>query len=219
MSNALASAAAAGMAARTVDVVAHSMGGLVTRYFLSTSGYTANPALLPNPVHQLITIGTPHSGTPFATALANNQNQTLALQNADPEEQAICQASLSCQQGITLGGMMGLLGKNIDTAVQSMEPGSLQLKALSPSNVFSAIVGTAPILLSATEAGLDAVLSGFLPGQTVASIVGQPNDTIVPAASETGGEPICAVGVGLACAMTIPDLVSYDPLRRLPRHR
>ena len=35
MSKALAGAAAAGMAARSVDVVAHSMGGLVTRYFLN----------------------------------------------------------------------------------------------------------------------------------------------------------------------------------------
>ena len=38
MTDGLARAANAGMAARTVDVVGHSMGGLVTRYFLSTGG-------------------------------------------------------------------------------------------------------------------------------------------------------------------------------------
>ncbi len=60
MGDALYSAAASGMAARTVDVYAHSMGGLVARYFLSSAGYLGNAALLPNPVHKLITLGTPH---------------------------------------------------------------------------------------------------------------------------------------------------------------
>jgi triacylglycerol esterase/lipase EstA (alpha/beta hydrolase family) len=54
------------MAARTVEVVARSMGGLVTRYFLSTAGYAGSPVLLSNPVHKLITIGTPHQGTLIA---------------------------------------------------------------------------------------------------------------------------------------------------------
>jgi probable HAF family extracellular repeat protein len=69
MTDALTWAARAGLAARTIDVVGHSMGGLVTRYFLSTAGYLGNPALLPSPVHKLITIGTPHQGTPLATLL------------------------------------------------------------------------------------------------------------------------------------------------------
>jgi pimeloyl-ACP methyl ester carboxylesterase len=139
MTNALASAAAAGMAARSVDVVAHSMGGLVTRYFLSTAGYSRNPALLPNPIHKLITIGTPHLGTNLATTLVNNQDQTTVFA-ASPLVLALCQAFSSC----TLGDVFVKIGKPIGTAVQSMETGSPQLLSLSSANVFSSIVGTAP---------------------------------------------------------------------------
>ncbi len=183
MGNALASAAAAGMAARTVDVVAHSMGGLVTRYFLSTAGYLGNPALLQNPVHKLITIGTPHLGTNLATTLVNNQAQVTVLAlTADPVVQGLCLAFSSC----TLGDLFSLLGKPIDTGAQSLEPGSPQLFALSSSNIFSAIVGSAPTSpISATESLLDVVIAAFLPGQTVASILNnQLNDTIVPIASQ-----------------------------------
>jgi len=60
VANALTSAAAQGVVAREVDVVAHSMGGLVTRYFIANANKPPYPlSYLPaNPVHQLITIGT-----------------------------------------------------------------------------------------------------------------------------------------------------------------
>ncbi|MGA2185188.1 MAG: hypothetical protein ABSH47_19390 [Bryobacteraceae bacterium] len=184
MGNALASAAASGMAARTVDIVAHSMGGLVARYFLSTAGSMGNPALLPNSVHRLITIGTPHHGSQLATTLVNNQNQTTVLVAASPVVWALCRAFSSC----TLGDVMGVIGKPVDTGAQSLEPGSPQLGDLSASNEFSAIVGQAPTPLSLTEVVLDVLIKAFLPGQTVASILGnKPNDTIVPVNSQNPG--------------------------------
>jgi probable HAF family extracellular repeat protein len=184
MTDALAGAAAEGMVARTVDVVGHSMGGLVTRYFLSPAGSAVragNPALLPNPVHKLITIGTPHQGSPLATALVNNQNQTsVVLLAADPELYLWCFAFSTC----TLGDVLGVIGDSVDTGAQSLAPGSSQLQALSPTNVFSAIVGTAPTL-STTEVLLNVLIGAFLPGQTVSTIMsGQPNDTIVPVSSQ-----------------------------------
>ncbi len=182
MSTALAGAAAAGMAARSVDVVAHSMGGLVTRYFLSTEGYLGNPALLSNPVHKLITIGTPHLGTNFATTLVNNQGAVL-VGTGNPVVLALCLKFSSC----TLGDLFnGPLHKPIGGAVQSMEPGSSQLFALSSANVFSSIVGVAPASLgSATEKLWDVLIKAFLPLQTVSSILNnQLNDTIVPITSQ-----------------------------------
>ena len=179
--DALAYANASGMAARTVDVVAHSMGGLVARYLISTPG-SLPPVLLPNPVHNLITIGTPHLGSNLATALVNNKDATTVLTAfTPPEVQLLCLGFSSC----TLGDAMGALGHRVDTGAESLEPGSTELMALSSSNIFTAIAGSAPTPLSVTEIMLDILINTFLPGRTVGTILnGQPNDTIVPVPSQ-----------------------------------
>ncbi|MCX2971514.1 MULTISPECIES: esterase/lipase family protein [Streptomyces] len=46
-----------------VDVVAHSLGGLIARYFVQRLGGDAH-------VHTLVTLGTPHAGTRAAPALS-----------------------------------------------------------------------------------------------------------------------------------------------------
>jgi hypothetical protein len=62
------------VAAAQADVVAHSMGGDISRTmallpnFLSAADYGYGP------IHKLITIGTPHLGTPLATQLLANDN-------------------------------------------------------------------------------------------------------------------------------------------------
>ena len=179
MSNAVAGAAAAGMAARTVDVVAHSMGGLVTRYFLSTAGYLLNPALLPNPVHKLITIGTPHLGTLLATALAGNLTAPAAPLSL-PGLYCVANNISPCQ----LGNFFNSMGKTVDTGVLSLEPGSSALNTLSSSNQFSAVEGVASFN-SVTELLMNEIVGGFLPQQTVESILGTTvHDTIVPGSSQ-----------------------------------
>jgi pimeloyl-ACP methyl ester carboxylesterase len=55
-----------GVAAVQADVVAHSMGGLVTRAFPQLQGYYADSNFAQGFVHKLISIDTPHLGTPIA---------------------------------------------------------------------------------------------------------------------------------------------------------
>jgi uncharacterized repeat protein (TIGR01451 family) len=198
MTDALASAAATGMAARTVDVVAHSMGGLATRYFMSRGPYAASPQLLPNPVHALVTIGTPHDGSPLATTLVNNQNQ----QNVSGVIDGIVCLARNIHP-CTLGAVMASSGNTVGAGVKSLELGSPQLGALLSSNVFDAIAGQAPTNpMSTTEGWLDSLIGGFLPGQSVATILGgQPNDTIVPVSSQAPGSP------GQADAATVSGIV------------
>lgn len=51
----------------SVDVIAHSMGGLVSRYYIQSGAYQNN-------VHRLVTLGTPHLGAPMAYLLADGLN-------------------------------------------------------------------------------------------------------------------------------------------------
>ncbi len=183
MYDALGKAATGGMAARTVDVVAHSMGGLVTRYFTSTYGPQPAGPLPVNPIHKLITIGTPHEGSPLAATLL--QNQPALVSSSASVDNAAC-ISLSVSP-CTLGGLMAAQGKKVDTAISSLAPGSTQLASLANSQgQYSAIAGLAPAS-SVTAFGLNALISGFLPGQNLNSILGPNHDTIVPYDSELAG--------------------------------
>jgi probable HAF family extracellular repeat protein len=181
--DAVAHAAEVGMVTRRVDVVAHSMGGLVTRYLISTPSLLS-PALPPDAVHELITIGTPHLGSALATTLFDNQSTTTNYYVGNAISGAYCINPLN---PCTLGGVMASMGKQVSTGVESLEPGSPELLHLQQSATFRAIVGNAPTSpISATQAALDTLINAFLPGQTVGSILNhEPSDTIVPASSQS----------------------------------
>ena len=53
-------------AAAQADVVGHSMGGLVARQISTLPQYTGQESFGVGNIHKLITIGTPHYGSPFA---------------------------------------------------------------------------------------------------------------------------------------------------------
>ncbi len=185
MYNLLNDAATNGMTARTVDVVAHSMGGLVTRYFLSKS--QMNSAAPPSPVRRLIGIGTPHKGSLLAARLSAAKPTPLpALVKESVMTRIYCEFAPPPVNVCTLGGVLGLINKPVATAVESLSPTSEELKKLSAANVFDAVVGVAPGD-SMSERLLNDVIGGFLPGESVASILGTTaHDTIVTTDSQRG---------------------------------
>ncbi|MGE8450066.1 MAG: lipase/acyltransferase domain-containing protein [Pseudomonadales bacterium] len=62
-----------------INIVAHSMGGLVSRYFLESGSYSAANCPGFDRIQRLITIGTPHRGAPLALCAAMGQIKRLFL--------------------------------------------------------------------------------------------------------------------------------------------
>lgn len=68
----------------SITLIGHSMGGLVSRYYLESGEYRDNPAFLK--VRNLITLGTPHRGAPKALTAALGLEKPLFLSAAQARE-------------------------------------------------------------------------------------------------------------------------------------
>jgi triacylglycerol esterase/lipase EstA (alpha/beta hydrolase family) len=198
--DAIQDAANQGFVSTQVDVVAHSMGGLATRYLVEKgppSPYHKGDSFPASPIHKVITVGTPNLGSALAPALIAKQDNPLIL-NASPLVAGLCLyfTNLNC----TLGGVFGALQKPIGTGVASLDPAYTGTKLSAAIEPHSAIVGEA-LQVTATGLLLDAVITAFAPGETFEGILGtaSPNDTIVSepsqAAGSTGVDEVVIQGV------------------------
>jgi hypothetical protein len=91
------------------DVVAHSMGGDIVRTMGALSNYTTQSDYGLGPIHKLITIGTPHRGTPVAVDLlpsglgdANACVRDALATKSNPSFQTVTLAT-----GIVVNGAVG----------------------------------------------------------------------------------------------------------------
>lgn len=101
--------------ASQADIVAHSMGGLVSRAMASLE-YFQKDELMPGaldsltyhkgPIHKLITIGTPHLGTPLAMQLLTDNNacirDLLTINARFPE--IVLGPPMTCLKGVSISG-------------------------------------------------------------------------------------------------------------------
>jgi pimeloyl-ACP methyl ester carboxylesterase len=60
-----------------ITLLGHSMGGLIARYYLESGQFDTRPGF--SAVRQLVTIGTPHRGSPLALTAALGQERRLFL--------------------------------------------------------------------------------------------------------------------------------------------
>jgi pimeloyl-ACP methyl ester carboxylesterase len=63
--------------ATEISLIAHSMGGLVSRYYLESGEFAGRPGLAA--VRRLLTLGTPHRGWPLALSAAMGKEKRLFL--------------------------------------------------------------------------------------------------------------------------------------------
>lgn len=166
--------AAVGLSAdhgKRMDVVAHSMGGLVSRYMIE---FLDGP-----PVHRLVTLGTPNGGSPWPTV------QKWATAAVGFAVNALTAVAWPVQ---LLGTVLGLVEK-VDHALDQMEPRSAFLLRLGegrdPSVPYDVIIGDRHLVDPVRGASL---LSRLSPGNVASALVdlaflNEPNDLAVSVAS------------------------------------
>ena len=175
IANALVLSAHTGIAAQKVDVFAHSMGGLLTRYMEENGLPAAISSYLPSsPIHKLITVGTPHVGTPLAVTLWKAKDWYV-LPRANPIIPLLCGTASTC----TLSQVLASQGRVVGSAVNDLQAGL----GAPTSESYQSIAGDAP-----TTSGLgtefNLLLSAFVPGANSVDTILQTtdNDALVPGA-------------------------------------
>jgi hypothetical protein len=131
-------------AAAQVDAVGHSMGGLVVRQAEQLAGFLGTDSFGYGYVHELITIGTPHLGSPLAIDMLNGQqpNQCVDGKLAKKGSFAFQTVTLNLDPGtVTWSGAMGdLEGNGILSGYLSHALTGLQSAGTNPNPVHTAMI-------------------------------------------------------------------------------
>lgn len=152
---ALAAARRKGWAATQVDVVGHSMGGLLTRLYAGATDYRRPDNLDQGDVRRLVTLDTPHWGSSFANLL-------VALHNGTALEARYLETTVT---GLTGGNM--LQGAVCDlaensTGLQSLGSTALRSQAISGTGgPAGTVANPAPYWGGATLFGLNSFESAL----------------------------------------------------------
>lgn len=160
---------------KCLHVVAHSMGGLVSRWFIEREGGT-------EVVQHLVTLGTPHSGSPWPT-IQNWATAALAI-----GLNGLAEVAWPVR---LLGDLVGAV-EAVDVMLDEMAPESSFLAELAksedPNVQYTLLVGNTSIIPAATGGRLEALLGRLSPQRvmhatTALAFLKMPNDIAVSVAS------------------------------------
>jgi len=183
------------VAAVQVDIVAHSMGGDITRTFPMVTGFYGNTTFGLGGVHKLITIGTPHWGSPLAIHLVDNNNQCVRGVLAVSGSPSF--TSVTFKNGTTTTGGVGDLqgdgfGGSLSPALQALQtpiPHPLPTALIQGLESQSQLDGldTSSVAKEIRLFCLGNYLAQHLTSKGWPEIFNQESDSIVPALSEVAG--------------------------------
>ncbi len=170
------------IAASQVDVVAHSLGGLMARSYSQKPYFIQQVNYYKGYIHKLITLGTPHKGSPFGPELWRNKDNLLWLPGT------------TTRLPITLSALLALGGRKIGSCHRDFGIQSDGINALSQTLPFKTFSVTADY--SGQTGGYNIMngLSQFAFNKTLNQVMssrcdGNPpliNDLIVPLNSQRG---------------------------------
>jgi pimeloyl-ACP methyl ester carboxylesterase len=167
---------------KTLHIIAHSMGGLVSRWFIEKEGGNQM-------VNHLIMLGTPNGGSPWSNVqdlvvplLALGLNSLATVTWPLPVIGALLRAAGGAVAGI----------EKIDVSLDQMKPNSDFLKALAenpdPGIPYTIIAGNTSIIQPKTAEGtnkINRLLQKLGRGAIEFPFLGQPNDIAVTVNSIT----------------------------------
>lgn len=152
---------------KTLHILAHSMGGLVSRWMIEQEGGKAF-------VDHLIVMGTPSGGSPWAS-VQQLASTTLAL--------GLNGAAALAWPLHVVGGLLGAI-ETVDNTLDELQPGSELLQTLArspdPQVPYTVIAGTASIKRGSSAKSLVRRIFDNFPNAirlvTPLVFLGQPND-------------------------------------------
>jgi pimeloyl-ACP methyl ester carboxylesterase len=173
------------IAATQVDVVGHSMGGVVARSFIQSSSNVSSKNFNKGYVHKLITIGSPHGGSPLAKILLDNKDRVVRTG-----------IFIIFPYSLTVDGVFkhisrktGIIYDLNGGALRDLIPSSDALKALKETRVKShMIVGSYLPSNQKNYSTLDKLVT-LVSGNSsnLANLLGDDHDLVVSSASQKGG--------------------------------
>jgi pimeloyl-ACP methyl ester carboxylesterase len=192
----------ASAAAARADVVGHSMGSLVARWGERLPGFSDGRSFGKGNIHMLITVGTPHLGSPLPSVILGDECASQAftwngmailgggvvLQNpAVPVTNGATYDLAADSSGNALAPNLKALEKCPDSAPMATLAGQ------ADSNNYSALTAKKQWLLSAVNYvacnNTSTLLSLLTPSSWQGIFNNQASDAIVPVASQFGGGP------------------------------
>ena len=174
-----------------MDLVGHSMGGDVSRWFAQESSFLSDDTFAQGSIHKAITIGTPHLGTPLAIDMLNDDNScvrtTLALDGDITFDTAVVggtstTGAMNDLQGDGFGGSLSGALTTLSEASPHPLPFAMVYGLVSQSQLNGLNTSFDAFLLRLLCFGDP--LAGSLTSTGWPQVFGQSSDAIVPEISE-----------------------------------
>ena len=206
------------LSAVEADIVGHSMGGDLTRTMPLVVGFGSDTTFGQGNVHKLLTVDTPHLGSPLATGLLAADNGCVA--DTFAIDGLFTFLSVTTEYtNITISGAMGDLqgdgnGNNMSPALQALQPSStipLQVPHLIPTAYLAGAMSMSqldglndpPLLVDTIRSLCDG--DPLADNLTVAgwpTVIGAQSDAIVPLSSQVNN----STGVTIVAAVHSPGI-------------